>query len=363
MPLDFIALPILIVCAFGLACVVSYLRWIYLMGIMGAAGFLYLTLILRRFEIALVAHLAGLLIIVDALTGSWPFYGTSIYYSDFILVALLLTFLAPGRYRDRGYAEVPNHEQSDHLVRLFLIIYVISFLASTIVHGLPMDVRSWISFALEGYILFNLTVRILRDGNRLRSFAIALLLFGLVISLNENSKALGYPGFIRWRWDSTYSVLSGAESNKVGLVANIFAPAMGWPSRAGAFFISLLPLATRYALQKGRAVLRALSAIMVLSLILNLIALRDRGSWLACGLSLFFLTLFSSRRRQYVMAIATAGSLASLALVLTGRLGYAGGYASLGDWIFGNFASDVRLRILRGILPAHRRVTKVAKCW
>ncbi len=358
-----ILLLVLFVCALGLAYVIHYLQWIYFVSIGCAAGFLYLTLVLRRLEIALVAHLAGLFIVVDAFMGSWPFCGTSIHYSDFILIALLLTFLISGRDRDRIDSKAPSREQSAYLINLFLVGYAISSFASSIVHGLSIDVRNWISFALEGPVLFSLTVWILKDGNRLRPFAIALLLFGLMISLNENSKVFGGSGFIQWRWDSTYSALSGMEASKMGLIGITFAPAMGWPSRVSAFFISLLPLAISYALQNRGTVLRVLSAITVLSVLLNVIALRDRGSWLACGLSLFLLTLFSSRWCQYALVIVSAGLLSILALILTGRMVYAGGYVSLGDWLVSNFASDVRLQILRGIFPALRHLPLFGLGW
>lgn len=344
-----IGLAFIVLFAYGLGYVILHLRWTYLVGFLSAAGLLYLTVVLRRFEIALVIQLAISLVIVDALLGWWDFYGTWISCFDFALVALLLTFIAVERCGNKADSVGSTQQRTGLFLKLFLTGYAISFFLSSIACGQPVDIRSWVNFALQGYVLFALTAQILRNENRLHSFAIALLLFGLLISLNENGKVFGFPGFIPWRWASRYVELGSKDITKMGLTTKLFAPAMGWPSRAACFFISFLPLAIAYALQEKRRVLRMIAAITAISLLLNIIALRDRGSWAAAILSLFVLAFFISHRRRFLITITIVGISAFLTLFFAGRLTFESSISSVREWVGEFFASGLRLRVLQGV--------------
>lgn len=296
----------------GLAYVAVNLRWSYLVACLTFGAFLYLVFVAKALDLALVAYLASLLYVQVLIRGELEIYGIAIGFSEVVLLILVLGYFLHRRITRRA-----DITKASSLRRFNWIygLYAASMFVSLFYHLDAFQAsRIWVTFVLEPYVAFCIAAALFTQDQSARRFLIGLLVFAAFFAFDESAKILLGQGFITIRYPEAEAF--GAELVKVGLTASGILPLLRWPGRSGAFMIALLPTAVLLFLKGEDWRLRVVALAVVSSMVLNLLVLRDRGSWVGCLVSLAAIALLSRRSKGLLLLYTLMASVVLLSILL-----------------------------------------------
>jgi O-antigen ligase len=317
----------LIVGAATLALLIVNFRWSYLVACLAFWAFLYLVLVAKAFDMALVAYLASLLYVQILIRGELEIHGITVGFSEIVLLVLGFAYTL-GR-GTRRFGLLPRNRAIRHFTCIYGV-YAAFMLVSLFYHLEPLDAaRVWITFVLETYVVFCMAAYLFTHEDSLRRFVVCLLLFSAIFAFDESGKILAGRPLLPTRYEHLEAY--GEEYSKAGLTAPQIYPLLGWPARSAAFMIAFLPLALLPWMGFGGPRLRVLGVLCVAAMVLNLVVLRDRGGWIGAVASLSLMGYFTRRRGLLVSAYAVVGCAVILS-VLLGVVTPTVPAGSLADW-------------------------------
>ncbi len=292
------AIPAAYLVAVGviLAFAVVRLRWTYVVGIAFAVGVLYVLIILKRFEVVLVGVFAAALIVEDAFRGGVQAGTFEIGYREFVLAALLLVYLWDSQRMSRGAGSRATRSSANRVASSLFGLYITCFFFSAVLTDeFLTGLRVWITLALEAFVVFWLTRNMLRSRERQNYFVPSIMALMTLVSINENAKMLLGLTFIPYRYPDLNVQVTYAQ---FGLTSVRVLPVLTQAPFAGALMTSFFPLALALALREPLGWRRGFYLLTSASLAFNIVFYLDRGTWLACILSLLALAVLRTSRAK-----------------------------------------------------------------
>lgn len=340
----------LFVVSYIVGCLIVAGRLRYIIAIFFLNLFFYLVWVKRRFEVGLVLFLIVTFFWEYGLRGGWWAFG-NLYVGHGVVVLLGVI----GVYYIQLLRNRPISPAASQSGRSFKIKWLVAFyLVSLLLSSLSLDNRwqalnDWILYGLKGLLLFIFLPKVLREERAVNVFLSLLLLLGVFLSFADNWMLLTGKQFFPYSLGYIYEELTLRRwISKAGLRIMHVPSVFGDASFGGAFMISMIPISLSLLIAERKLLLKCFYTVVCFSMMINIVAYGDRGSWVGLFASSVVMSVFVGKKRLVSIGLPV---LAFLLMASVGYISGAGTTAGFTEFIQ-TFTGTERIALWQNTLAA-----------